>query len=250
MYFPVINAVPCLIIGGILLLQSERLVGHQASADNVSTIYKGLKISGGLFIIGSVGIWFHDTTVTLVGESLNLLLFPIYAAIFDHIHTDRFFNSDNIIFLQNILYCFFPILVFGLSLYLINVSDKLNELAASRSETAVLPQEGFHLFLKIFLIVLLTSHLAVLVIILSVLSPSELDGLSIAGILINAMFLMALFKRRRWGFYGYLFVNVLGFFTAAYSNLDSYYIGGLVLVLVLFTGLKIGGRNSGWKQLA
>jgi hypothetical protein len=61
---------------------------------------------------------------------------------------------------------------------------------------------------------------------------------------------MALFKRRRWGFYGYLFVNVLGFCTAAYSNLDSYYIGGLVLVLVLFTGLKIGGRNSGWKQLA
>ena len=201
MFLPVINAVPCLIIGGILLLQSEKLVGHQAGADTVSTISKGLKISGGLFIIGSVGIWFQDLMITLVDETLNLLLFPIYAAIFDHIHNDRFFNSDNIIFLQNILYCFFPILVFGLSLYLINVSDKLN-------------------------------------------------GLAIAGILINAMFLLAIFKRRRWGFYGYLFVNVLGFFIAANNNLDSEYIGGLVLVLVLFTGLNIGGRNSGWKQLA
>ena len=43
MFLPVINAVPCLIIGGILLLQSEKLVGHQAGADTVSTISKGLK---------------------------------------------------------------------------------------------------------------------------------------------------------------------------------------------------------------
>jgi hypothetical protein len=248
---PLIESVPCLIIGGFILFQMEKLIDYQADSDARVNIVKGLKISAVLFILG--GFWIllnaYYLEYDIVTIILKWTLFPIYSLIFDLIHDDRFFNDVYIVFINNILFCFFPITIFILSVYFIRISNKLDEIKGSGLNVDLPAHQEFNLFLKIILILLIVSHIVVLGFILYVVPLPEINGYLISGISLNAVFLLALLKKRKWGFYGYIISSVLGFFIATYTNVDPDHIWGLIPGFLIFLSLNLGGENNGWKQL-
>ena len=72
--------------------------------------------------------------------------------------------------------------------------------------------QNFNLFLKIILIFLIASNIVVLGFVSYVMDPSVYF---ISGIALNVVFLYALLKKRKWGFYGYIISSIF------YNSEDS-----------------------------
>ena len=246
---PLLDAVPCLIVGLFILFQMEKLIDYQADSAAKVNIVKGLKISAAIFILG--GFWIllnaYYLGYDIVTIILKWTLFPIYSSIFDLIHDDRFFNDVNIVFINKILFCFFPITIFILSVYFISISNKLDKIKGSSLNVDLPDHQNFNLFLKIILIFLIASNIVVLGFVSYVMDPSVYF---ISGIALNVVFLYASLKKRKWGFYGYIISSVGGFFVASYTNVDPGGIWGFIPGFLIFFSLNLGGGNNGWKQLS
>ena len=240
---PLIKAVPCLIIGGFILFQIEKLIASQADSESKVNMIKELKISAVLFVLAGFWILLNEYFLeyNIASIILKWTLFPLYAYIFDLIHDDRFFADPIIIFIQNILFCFIPIMIFILSVYFIRTANKLDEIKGDS------PNLKLNLFIKIILIVLIGSNVVVLGFVLSVMDPSVYF---ISGIALNVIFLYALLKKRKWGFYGYIIASAVGFFVASNTHGDPAGIWGLIPCFLIFFSLNLGGGNNGWKQLS
>jgi hypothetical protein len=68
--------------------------------------------------------------------------------------------------------------------------------------------------------------------------------------ILNIAFAIALFNRKKWGFFGFLVTTVV-------ASAQNIYVGigiprtllGLLGVAILYGVLQIGGQKSGWSQL-
>ena len=248
---PLIEAIFCLIIGGFILFKMEKLIDYQAVLDVNINIIKGLKISAIIFIL--VGFWILLNEYFLQYDIATIILrwmvFPIYALVFDLIHDDRFFNAHYIVFIQNIMFCFLPITIFILSLYFIRISNKLDEIKSTSSNIGLPAHQKFNLLIKVILIFLIVINVSVLGFIFLALPPSEINGYFISGVSLNVIFLLALIKKRKWGFYGYIISSISGFFITAYTSVLIENVWGLISPFLIFFSLNLGGKNNGWKQL-
>jgi len=248
---PFVEAVFCLIIGGFIFFKIERLIDYQVDLDAKINLVKRLKISAVIFILG--GFWILLNEYFLEYDIATIImrwtLFPIYSLTFDLIHDDRFFNAHYIVFIQNILFCFFPITIFILSLYFIRISNKLDEIKGSGLNVDLPAHQEFNLLLKVILIFLIVSNVVVLGFIFLALPPSEINGYFISGVSLNVIFLLALLKKRKWGFYGYIISSISGFFITAYTDVLIEDVWGLIPGFLIFFSLNLGGENNGWKQL-
>jgi hypothetical protein len=73
--------------------------------------------------------------------------------------------------------------------------------------------------------------------------------LVLCGVL-NVIFALALFKWKRWGFYGFLLTTVVALAINISSGLSiGRSLVGLLGVAILYAVLQIGGPMSAWNQL-
>ena len=70
------------------------------------------------------------------------------------------------------------------------------------------------------------------------------------GGILNILFAIALFRWKKWGFFGFIATTVLAFLVSSswgVSRMQAY--AGLIALAVLFGALQMGNENKAWKQL-
>ena len=68
--------------------------------------------------------------------------------------------------------------------------------------------------------------------------------------ILNVVFALAIFKWKKWGFFGFCVTALLTFCFNIYAGLGvGQAVFGLVGIAVLYGVLQIGGENKGWTQL-
>jgi inner membrane protein involved in colicin E2 resistance len=114
-------------------------------------------------------------------------------------------------------------------------------------------------FLTAWLVTLIAGNsLAIVTNLLAVLAFSEdfhIDApwvfmVLIVGGILNIFFAIALFRWKKWGFYGFIATTILAFLVSSSwgtSRMQAYC--GLIGLVVLFAALKTGNENKGWPQL-
>lgn len=74
-------------------------------------------------------------------------------------------------------------------------------------------------------------------------------ALPVLGVL-NIFFALALFRWKKWGFFGYALTSLSIFALNVYGGVGILFtINILVGVVILFVALQIGGERKGWPQL-
>ncbi|HEV7642948.1 MAG TPA: hypothetical protein VGO50_03320 [Pyrinomonadaceae bacterium] len=73
---------------------------------------------------------------------------------------------------------------------------------------------------------------------------------SVLMALLNVVFLVAIFKWKKWGFYGFAVATIVSCALNFYAGVGvALSLIGLVGIAILFGVLQIGGKKKGWGQL-
>ncbi len=80
-------------------------------------------------------------------------------------------------------------------------------------------------------------------------SPATIALISIAGVA-NIIFAIALFRWKKWGFFGFVATSVIALVTNLFLGLGiAQSLFGLVGIGILYWVLNMGGNNKGWPRL-
>jgi hypothetical protein len=79
--------------------------------------------------------------------------------------------------------------------------------------------------------------------------PGWVIPVSVIGVVFTVVCAGALFKWKKWGFWGYCAISVVAFIINISFGLGVTSFAGLVGVAILYGVLNIGGENKGWSQL-
>jgi hypothetical protein len=80
-------------------------------------------------------------------------------------------------------------------------------------------------------------------------SPATIALISIAGVA-NIIFAIALFRWKKWGFFGFVATSVIALVTNLFIGLGiAQSVFGLVGIGILYWVLNIGGSNKAWTRL-
>lgn len=70
------------------------------------------------------------------------------------------------------------------------------------------------------------------------------------GCIANVVFAVALFRWKRWGFFGFLVTTILALVINLRIGIKPIFVGiGLFGIVILYAVLQIGGERRGWNQL-
>lgn len=113
-----------------------------------------------------------------------------------------------------------------------------------------------HGCLTAYLTVMLLSNLGTAIFYMAALSngkattlPTPLMLIMATMCLLNLVLVGALFKWKKWGFYGFVGTTIIAFIINLYIGIGVYALIGLSGIPILFGVLKIGKERAGWHQL-